>query len=90
MRRLIHLIVLALVTTAVLAGCERAAAPAAGPPVVVVSVLPQAYFVERLAGDLVEREGLVPDLVQDRLGRRHHGAADPFGATTRALFADSR
>ena len=39
------------------AGCRR---EAPSTPVVVVSVLPQAYFVERIAGDLVDVEVMIP------------------------------
>ena len=41
-----------------LVGCGSGAPPQR--PVVVVSVLPQAYFVERLAGDLVDIEVMIP------------------------------
>ena len=42
-----------------LAGCGSGVSPPQR-PVVVVSVLPQAYFVERLAGDLVDIEVMIP------------------------------
>ncbi len=42
-----------------LAGCGSSATPPLR-PMVVVSVLPQAYFVERLAGDLVDIEVMIP------------------------------
>jgi zinc transport system substrate-binding protein len=43
-----------------LAGCATPGETPSGPPVVVVSVLPQAFFVERLAGDAVEIEVMIP------------------------------
>ena len=49
----------ALCLLVLLAGCSSSAPPPQR-PVVVVSVLPQAYFVERLAGDLVDIEVMIP------------------------------
>lgn len=46
-----------LIACAVPAGCDRRA-PAT--PIVCVSVLPQAYFVDRIAGDLVETHVMIP------------------------------
>lgn len=41
-------------------GCAEKATPEDGRPIVAVSVPPQAYFVERLAGDLVRTEVMIP------------------------------
>jgi zinc transport system substrate-binding protein len=40
--------------------CARGTGPEPARPLVVVSVLPQAYFVERLAGDAVEIDVMIP------------------------------
>jgi zinc transport system substrate-binding protein len=52
-------IAVALWMGVLLAGCGSSAPPLQR-PVVIVSVLPQAYFVERLAGDLVDIEVMIP------------------------------
>lgn len=51
-----------LLTSLVLlvAGCSAAPERAAAPPTVVVSVLPQAWFVEHLAGDACRIEVMIP------------------------------
>jgi zinc transport system substrate-binding protein len=52
-------IVVVLWVAAWVVACSSSAPPPQR-PVVVVSVLPQAYFVERLAGDLVDIEVMIP------------------------------
>lgn len=52
-------VIRALPLLAVLAGCSQPAATDAR-PLVVVSVPPQAYFVERIAGNLVRVEVMIP------------------------------
>lgn len=47
-----------LLAVAFLTGCGSTPAP--GPPIVAVSVPPQGYFVERIAGDLVQVEVMIP------------------------------
>lgn len=52
-----HRIVVAVLAIVTLTGCTS---EYAGKPLVVVSVLPQAYFVRRIAGELVDVEALIP------------------------------
>jgi zinc transport system substrate-binding protein len=58
-RHVDHLIFAVLVAAIAISGCGEVDS---GPrrPVVVVSVLPQAYFVEQIAGDLVDVEVMIP------------------------------
>lgn len=50
----------AALCVASVAGCGEPPDPSPGRPVVVVSVPPQAHFVERIGGDLLEIEVMVP------------------------------
>ena len=51
---------LTLAALAILAACPEGGAPDDPRPLVVVSVLPQQYAVERIAGDLVRVEVMIP------------------------------
>jgi zinc transport system substrate-binding protein len=53
-------VVFALSLALGLAGCSPSGSPGGGPPRVVVSVLPQKFFIDRLAGDEVRVEVMIP------------------------------